>query len=143
MAKIKAIDPTIKGMKLQIPVDGLISIDATGIAVVSDKAAKILVEGTNDWEYIGEGKGTETAEKTGEQAENDAEQAPETADEDKSDDNEVIEGIKKMNLQELISMAEEAGYDKAEWEKFATKTEKSAVKLMSVYLIKKYNADKE
>ena len=58
------------------------------------------------------------------------------------EDDEVVDGINKMNLQELIAMAEEAGYDKAEWKKFTTKTEKSAVKLMSAYLIKKYNADK-
>lgn len=138
MAKIKAIDPTIKGMSLCVPVDGIISIDANGVAVVSDKAAKILIEGTNDWEMYAEGKGTEKAEKAGEQAPNDAEQAPETA----TEDDEVIDGIKNMNLQELITMAEEAGYDKAEWEKFTNKTEKSAVKLMSAYLIKKYNADK-
>ena len=141
MAKIKAIDPKIKGMSLCVPFDGIISIDADGVAVVSDKAAKILVEGTNDWKMYDEGKGTETAKKGSEKAEETADKASEKAEETEEDD-EVVEGIKKMNLQELIAMAEEAGYDKAEWEKFTTKTEKSAVKLMSAYLIKKYNADK-
>lgn len=140
MAKIKAIDPKIKGMSLCVPFDGIISIDADGVAVVSDKAAKILVEGTNDWKMYDEGKVTETAKKGSEKAEETADKSSEKVEE--TEDDEVVEGIKKMNLQELIAMAEEAGYDKAEWEKFTTKTEKSAVKLMSAYLIKKYNADK-
>ena len=69
MAKIKAIDPKIKGMSLCVPFDGIISIDADGVAVVSDKAAKILVEGTNDWKMYDEGKGTETDKKGSEKAE--------------------------------------------------------------------------
>ena len=144
MAKIKAIDPQVKGMKLCVPVDGIISIDAEGIAVVSDKAAKILIEGTNDWKMADEGKDAGTDDKSVEKAKKTAEKAPATESKENEDAeaDEVVEGIKKMNLEELVAMAEEAGYDKAEWEKFASKTGKTGIKLMSAYLIKKYNAEK-
>ena len=144
MAKIKAIDSQVKGMKLCVPVDGIISIDAEGIAVVSDKAAKILIEGTNDWKMADEGKDAGTDDKSGEKAKKTAEKSPATESKENEDAeaDEVVEGIKKMNLEELVAMAEEAGYDKAEWKKFANKTGKTGIKLMSAYLIKKYNAEK-
>jgi hypothetical protein len=41
-----------------------------------------------------------------------------------------------MSLEELIAMAEEAGFEKKEWNKFAKNT-KAAQKLMAAYLIKK------
>ena len=50
MAKIKSINPQVKGIQLQVPIDGLISVDANGFAVVSDKCAELLINGTSDWE---------------------------------------------------------------------------------------------
>ena len=45
MTKIKAKNLKIAGTKLNIPVDGIIDIDANGIASVSEKAARVLVNG--------------------------------------------------------------------------------------------------
>jgi hypothetical protein len=111
-------------MKLNVPVDGLIDIDANGLAIVSDRAAKILVEGTNDWEY------NEAVNTTSDKTEA-------ASDEEKSEDEQVIAGIKTMKLADMIAMATEAGYPNEEWERFSKKE-----KLMAAYLIKKYNEAK-
>ena len=50
--EIKAKNSHVKSMKLNVPYDGIIEINANGIAFVSEKAAKALVNGTNDWEYV-------------------------------------------------------------------------------------------
>lgn len=116
--KIKSKNPIVRSMKLSIPIDGTIDIDANGITDVSDKAAEALVKGTTEWEYldnIPENKITE----------------------EKSEDEQIVAGIKKMSIDEMVSMANEAGYPEVEWKKFAKKE-----KLMAAYLIKKYNEAK-
>lgn len=112
--KIKAKNSKVFGIKLNVPVDGLIEIDANGVAEVSEKAAKMLVNGTNDWEYFNDSKG-----------------------DDGNEVDEVISGLKKMTLAQMIDMAKEAGYPESEYQKFAKKE-----KLMLAYLIKKYNEAK-
>ena len=112
--KIKAKNSKVFGIKLNVPIDGLIDIDASGVAEVSEKAAKMLVNGTNDWEYFNDGEGG-----------------------DGNDVDEVINGLKKMPLTQMIDMAKEAGYPESEYQKFAKKE-----KLMLAYLIKKYNEAK-
>jgi len=49
--KIKAKNPNIASMKLIVPIDGLITIDANGEVEVSTQCALCLVKNTNDWEY--------------------------------------------------------------------------------------------
>ena len=115
MTKIKAKNLKIAGTKLNIPVDGIIDIDANGIASVSEKAARVLVNGTNDWEYF-----------------DDSEE--ETADAGK----DLISNLKKMTIEQLIELAKEAGYPEEEYTKFAN-AKKNAAKLMAAYLTKKYN----
>lgn len=112
--KIKAKNSKVFGIKLNVPVDGLIEIDANGVAEVSGKAAKMLVNGTNDWEYFNDSEGV-----------------------DGNEVDEVISGLKKMTLAQMIDMAKEAGYPESEYQKFAKKE-----KLMLAYLIKKYNEAK-
>lgn len=112
--KIKAKNSKVFGIKLNVPVDGLIEIDANGVAEVSGKAAKMLVNGTNDWEYFNDSEG-----------------------DDGNEVDEVISGLKKMTLTQMIDMAKEAGYPESEYQKFAKKE-----KLMLAYLIKKYNEAK-
>lgn len=112
--KIKAKNSKVFGIKLNVPVDGLIEIDANGVAEVSEKAAKMLVNGTNDWEYFNDSEG-----------------------DDGNEVDEVINGLKKMTLAQMINMAKEAGYPESEYQKFAKKE-----KLMLAYLIKKYNEAK-
>lgn len=108
-------------MKLIVPIDGMIDIDANGIADISDKAAEMLVNGTKDWGYLDDASKNVKADSK----------------EEKSEDEQVVAGIKMMKLEDMISMATEACYPKAEWERFARKD-----KLMAAYLIKKYNEAK-
>lgn len=116
MIKIKAKNPSVKGMKLIVPIDGTIDIDANGVAEVSESAANLLVNKTNDWSYLSEKSETK-----------------DIVDEDA----QVVEGIKKMKIDEMITMAKEAEYPESEWSKFSQKP-----KLMAAYLIKKYNEAK-
>lgn len=116
--KIKAINKLVKGMKLSVPFDGIINIDGNGIADVSQKAAKALVTGTNDWEYL--------------------EDAAEEGEADEVNDEDVVAGIKKMKIEDMIALAKESGYPKEEWKRFEKKP-----KLFSGYLIGKYNAEKD
>lgn len=111
--RIKAKNSKVFGIKLNVPVDGLIEIDANGVAEVSVKAANMLVNGTNDWEYCKDNDG------------------------DVNEVDEVLLGLKKMTLPEMIEMANEAGYPESEYQKFAKKE-----KLMLAYLTKKYNEAK-
>lgn len=111
--KIKAKNSKVFGIKLNVPVDGLIEIDANGVAEVSEKAANMLVNGTNDWEYSKD------------------------SEDDGNEGDEVLAGLKKMTLPQMIEMAKEAGYPESEYQKFAKKE-----KLMLAYLTKKYNEAK-
>ena len=135
--KIKAINKDVKSMKLIVPVDGLIDIDANGVAEVSPNCGKMLIEGTNDWKEYSEGKDTEKDEKEAEQAAETTENGDEDATDKQPTDEEVVEGLEKLSLEECINMAKEAGYPQKEWEKLS-KNEKAAENLMRKYLIKKY-----
>ena len=136
--KIKAINKNVKSMKLSVPIDGIIDIDANGVAEVSPNCGKMLIEGTNDWKEYSDGKGAEKDE-TGSEGDGDENNPTESDDdsEKKPTDEEVIEGLKKLSFDDCVNMANEAGYPKKEWEKLA-KNEKSAETLMRKYLIKKY-----
>lgn len=122
--EIKALNPNVKGMKLIVPFDGTIEINAEGVAIVSERAAEALVRGTNDWEYVTKVNPNLKTETTESNAE-------------KSEDEVIVAGIKKMKLDEMLNTAHEAGYPEKEWERFAKKE-----KLMAAYLIKKYNEAK-
>ena len=122
--KIKALNPSVRGMKLIVPIDGTIEINSEGIAFVSEKAAEALVKGTNDWEYVKKDNPESPTENTDSNAE-------------KSEDELIVAGIKNMKLEEMLNMAREAGYPETEWSRFSKKD-----KLMQAYLIKKYNEAK-
>lgn len=117
--KIKAKNPSVKSMKLIVPIDGMIDIDANGVAEVTEKAAELLVNKTNDWSYV------------------DSDVKKQIEKEIVDEDAQVVAGIKKMKIEEMIAMAKEAEYPEAEWNKFSQKP-----KLMAAYLIKKYNEAK-
>ena len=135
--KIKAINKVVKSMKLIVPIDGLIDIDANGVAEVSPNCGKMLIEGTNDWKEYSEGKDTKEDEKGAEQVEDTTENGDEDVTDKQPTDEEVVEGLKKLSLEECINMAKEAGYPQKEWEKLS-KNDKAAENLMRKYLIKKY-----
>lgn len=122
--EIKAKNSHIKSMKLNVPYDGAIDIDANGIAFVSEKAAKALVNGTNDWEYVKKENPIDEDEKSNNKSE-------------KSEEEQVVSEIKQMQLEGMIQMAKEMNYPEKEWSRFAKKE-----KLMAAYLIKKYNEAK-
>lgn len=123
--KIVSINNSVKSMKLTVPFDGNIDIDANGIAEVSDKCAEALVKGTKDWKYLDEDKNViEDGKGEGDVS-----------------DKEIKKGINKMSLEEMIELAKESNYPESEWDKFA-KNEKNATKLMSAYLFKMYKKTK-
>lgn len=125
MTKIRSINKSVRAMKLTVPHDGTIEIDANGEVEVSEICAKALVKGTNDWEYADKA----VEEKTGE-----------TVPVEEDEDAKIIAGIKKLSVEEMIETATEAGYPESEWKKFTAN--KNAAKLMAAYLIKKYNEGK-
>lgn len=136
--KIKAKNNNVKAMKLYVPVDGLIEINADGIANVSERCGIMLITGTNDWEEFKEDKNPAEDKKPAEKAEkNDSESEKNDSESEKPTDEEIISGLKKLSLEECIDTAKAAGYAEKEWEKFA-KNEKAAEKLMRQYLVKKY-----
>ena len=126
-------------MKLSVPVDGLIEIDANGIVEVSEECGRMLIEGTNDWEKFGEGKDTKNGKKGSEKApaSGKKEEGKEEGDEGQLSDKEAIEALQQLSLADCIETAKAAGYPEKEWEKLS-KNEKSAEKLMRTYLVKKY-----
>lgn len=122
--KIKSKNPKLASMKLNVPVDGQISIDANGIAEVSAKCAVALVKGTNDWEYLPKAAEIEEAD--------DDEEETEESERDKFEAH-----LKTLKLDQLKSLAEEGEMPKEEWEKLGSK------KLMIAYLLKKYDEAEE
>lgn len=115
MVKIKAKNNLIKSIKLSVPYDGTVEINELGEVDVSQSCAEALVNGTHDWSF-----------------------SDDNEDLNGDDINALLSKIKNTPLEELISIAQEAGYDESEWGKLAKNT-KAAQKLMSGYLIKKFN----
>lgn len=124
--KIKAKNPKISSMKLIVPIDGEISIDANGVTDVSPKCAIALVTGTNDWNYASKVKdAVDEATEEGETEEDDVEEA---------DEREELEAkLKTMSMAELKAMATEGEFPVEEWEKIGSK------KLLAAYLLQKYD----
>lgn len=123
--KIKAKNPKISSMKLIVPIDGEISIDANGVTDVSPKCAIALVTGTNDWNYASKVK----------DAVNEATEEGETEeDDDGANEREELEAkLKTMSMAELKAMATEGEFPVEEWEKISSK------KLLAAYLLQKYD----
>lgn len=129
--KIKAKSRNIASMKLIVPIDGLITIDAEGVAEVSPKCAVLLVNNTNDWQYEGAApKNTAEApeEETGaEGTENDA----------KTERELLAEKVRDAKVAELKDMCSEAGFPEDEWKNLSKA-------LLGAYILKKYDeADEE
>lgn len=124
--KIKAKNPKISSMKLIVPIDGEISIDANGVTDVSPKCAIALVTGTNDWNYASKVKNVvDEATEEGETEEDDEEGANERE--------ELEAKLKTMSMAELKAMATEGEFPVEEWEKISSK------KLLAAYLLQKYD----
>ena len=117
--KIKAKNPKIASMRLCVPVDGVIEINAEGVVEVSSKCAEVLVKGTNDWEYL-----SDPAE---------VEETEEETEEETTERSQFIDQLADMSLADMKAMAAEGEFPEEEWKKINSK------KLMSAYLLKKYD----
>lgn len=123
--KIKARNSKVASMKLCVPVDGVIDIDANGVAEVSPKCAAVLVKGTNDWDYVKK----VAAEKEVEEEEDDTEDVGE----DLSDRKRFSNWLDSLSVSQMKDYAKEGNLPEDEYEKLSSK------KLMKAYLLKKYD----
>jgi hypothetical protein len=123
--KIKARNSKVASMKLCVPVDGVIDIDANGVAEVSPKCAAVLVKGTNDWDYVKKA----AAEKEVEEEEDDTEDVGE----DLSDRERFSNWLDSLSVSQMKDYAKEGNLPEDEYEKLSSK------KLMKAYLLKKYD----
>ena len=123
--KIKARNSKVASMKLCVPVDGVIDIDANGVAEVSPKCAAVLVKGTNDWDYVKKA----AAEKEVEEEEDDTEDVGE----DLSDRERFSNWLDSLSVSQMKDYAKEGNLPEDEYEKLSSK------KLMKEYLLKKYD----
>lgn len=123
--KIKARNSKVASMKLCVPVDGVIDIDANGVAEVSPKCAAVLVKGTNDWDYVKK----VAVEKEVEEEEDDTE----SVGEDLSDRERFSNWLDSLSVSQMKDYAKEGNLPEDEYEKLSSK------KLMKAYLLKKYD----
>ena len=111
--KIQAKDANVKSMNLIVPIDGMITIDAKGIAEVSAKCAVELVKNTNDWSYIG--KDGETAEK--EVVTDKVKEEPAVPEEKEEEPELNADTLATLTVKELREMCAEAQYPEDEYKK--------------------------
>lgn len=137
--KIKAKNSKIASMKLCVPVDGVISIDHSGVAEVSPKCAALLVKGTNDWEYLKKSATkTEEEEKTSTDEVEEPEAEEEETEEDEKSDRERFEAyLDGLTVAQMKDYAKEGNLPAEEYDKLSSK------KLMKAYLLKKYDETAE
>lgn len=133
--KIKAKNSKIASMKLCVPVDGVISIDHSGVAEVSPKCAALLVKGTNDWEYLKKSAAkTEEEEKPSTDEVEEPEAEDEEIEEDGKSDRERFEAyLDGLTVAQMKDYAKEGNLPAEEYDKLSSK------KLMKAYLLKKYD----
>ena len=124
--KIKAKNQNIASMKLIVPIDGLITIDANGEAEVSPKCAVLLVSNTNDWQYVGKA----AKEVTEDHDEKDDAEGTENV--EKSERELLEEKVKTAKIAELKEMCVEAEFPEDEWKNLSKV-------LLSAYILKKYD----
>ena len=137
--KIKAKNSKIASMKLCVPVDGVISIDHSGVAEVSPKCAALLVKGTNDWEYLKKSAAkTEDEENTSTDEVEEHEAEEEETEEDGKSDRERFEAyLDGLTVAQMKDYAKEGNLPAEEYDKLSSK------KLMKAYLLKKYDETAE
>ena len=137
--KIKAKNNKIASMKLCVPVDGVISIDHSGVAEVSPKCAALLVKGTNDWEYLKKSAAkTEEEERTSTDEVEEPEAEEEETEEDGKSDRERFEAyLDGLTVAQMKDYAKEGNLPAEEYDKLSSK------KLMKAYLLKKYDETAE
>lgn len=133
--KIVSKGKKVTSTKLIVPIDGMIEIDNEGIADVSAKCAAILVNNTNDWDFLRKQKETEVVEETEETTEEETEQEETTEEEteetEEQSEEKMLEELNNSSLEQLRSMCAEAGFPEKEWKNLSKK-------LLVKYMLKKY-----
>ena len=130
--KIKAKNPkAVAGIRLIVPVDGLIAIDSEGAVEVSEACAEALVNGTSDWEYA-EPKKTAPADE-GEKPAEEEEGEEETPAAEPTEREKFEKELKSMTVVQMKKLCADGGLPEAEWKNL----NKS---LLSKYILSKYDA---
>lgn len=124
----------LKNIKISVPVDGTVDLDGEGCFEASDKCALALTQSAPmDWQKvtktqpIAPANAGNTGDNEGDEDEGEGEEGDDNA--------EIIDGIKKMTLKQMVETATEAGYPEEEWKSFNIGTKKA---LFAAYLIKKF-----
>lgn len=128
--KVRIKTKSIKSTKLIMPVDGLVEINADGIAEVSEKCAEIMVNKTNSWEMVDGAVEAETEAPETEAPETEEAEA-ETAEETRAD---FEKKIRLMKFEKLKEFAIESGCDENEVNSITSKKE------MVNYLLNQYDS---
>ena len=112
--KIKAKNPkSVAGIRLIVPFDGLIAIDSNGEVEVTDKCAKALVTGTNDWLYAEEAVDTVAEEETVElEPEEEEEEQPAA---EPTEREKFAAELENMTVNQMKDLCREGGFPEAEW----------------------------
>lgn len=132
--KIVSKGKKVVSTKLIVPIDGMIEIDNEGIADVSAKCAAILVNNTNDWEFLKKQKETAIAEAPEETVEEESSEE-ENEDSEEQSEEKMLEELNSSSLEQLRSMCAEAEFPEKEWKNLSKK-------LLVKYMLKKYEEAK-
>lgn len=131
--KLKTDKPELFGTKLNIPVDGEISISKSGIVIVSEEAASFLIN-NHDGSFYNPDEEVEDDQKddasddnkenedNGGQDDNsddtDDENEDEEEDESDNEDEDETTDLNTLELDELIQLAKDAGIKEPSYRKF-------------------------
>lgn len=122
--KIKAKNPkAVAGIRLIVPFDGLIAIDANGEVEVTDECAKALVTGTNDWLY---------AEEKVEAVAEEPEEEEETAAAEPTEREKFAAELEGMTVAQMKDLCREGGFPEDEWKSLKRAT-------LIAYLLDKFD----
>lgn len=123
MVQIKAKNETVRKMNLIMPEDGMVEINAEGIAEVSEKCAEIMTTCTSDWERV------DVITEHDEENEN----SDDNNDDNEEDERSQLEArVKKANVEELRAICKEMEFDEDEYGKLSKKN-------LQKYILDKYD----
>lgn len=123
MVQIKAKNETVRKMNLIMPEDGMVEINAEGIAEVSEKCAEIMTTCTPDWERV------DVITEHNKENEN----SDDNNDNDEEDERTQLEAkVKKANIEELKAICKEMEFDEDEYGKLSKKN-------LQKYILNKYD----
>ena len=123
--KIKAKNPkAVAGIRLIVPVDGLIAIDGEGCVEVSAGCAEALVKGTSDWDYA------EVEEASEAPSEEETEQEPTS---ELTEREEFASKLESMTVAQMKDLCREGGFPEEEWKSLKKAT-------LAAYLLDKFDS---